>query len=117
MREIDAFGAELIDRFGPLPPEVDQLLQDHGHQGAVPTRQRREGRCRAEGRRRRRSATTPSPIPTGLVRYMAEQASFAKVRPDMRIVFIRDFEDPDERLKATTAILRNLARIADKKAA
>ena len=25
--EIDAFGAELIDRFGPLPPEVDQLLK------------------------------------------------------------------------------------------
>ena len=26
-REIDAFAAELIDRFGPLPAEVDNLLQ------------------------------------------------------------------------------------------
>ena len=26
-REIDAFAAELIDRFGPLPPEVDNLLE------------------------------------------------------------------------------------------
>src|SRR3546814_1661651 len=25
--EIDAFAAELVDRFGPLPPEVDNLLQ------------------------------------------------------------------------------------------
>ena len=46
------------------------------------------------------SATIPSPIPTGLVAYVAEQASFAKVRPDMKIVFIRDVETPDERLKA-----------------
>ena len=26
-REIDAFAAELIDRFGALPPEVDNLLE------------------------------------------------------------------------------------------
>jgi transcription-repair coupling factor (superfamily II helicase) len=32
----------------------------------------------------------------------------------MKIVFIRDLEDLDERLKATTAILRNLVRIAEK---
>src|SRR3546814_12024112 len=25
--EIDAFAAALVDRFGPLPPEVDHLLQ------------------------------------------------------------------------------------------
>src|SRR3546814_3270592 len=27
-REIDAFAAELVDRFGPLPPEVEKLLED-----------------------------------------------------------------------------------------
>jgi transcription-repair coupling factor (superfamily II helicase) len=32
----------------------------------------------------------------------------------MKIVFIRDVEDLEERLKATTAILRNLVRIAGK---
>src|SRR3546814_20077992 len=26
-REIDAFAAELVDRFGPLPPEVENLLE------------------------------------------------------------------------------------------
>ena len=25
--EMESFGAELIDRFGPLPPEVEQLLR------------------------------------------------------------------------------------------
>jgi transcription-repair coupling factor (superfamily II helicase) len=55
--------------------------------------------------------------PNGLIAYVTEQASFAKVRPDMKIVFIRDIEDPNERIKAATTILRNLARIAEKKAA
>ena len=41
--EIERFGAELIDRFGPLPTEVAQLLEDHGDQDAVPPRQRGEG--------------------------------------------------------------------------
>ena len=49
-REIEAFGAELVDRFGPLPEEVEHLLQDRRHQGAVPPRQCREDRGRAEGR-------------------------------------------------------------------
>ena len=49
-REIEAFGAELIDRFGPLPEEVEHLLQDRRHQGAVPARQCREDRGRPEGR-------------------------------------------------------------------
>jgi len=35
----------------------------------------------------------------------------------MKIVFIRDIETPDERIKAATTILRSLAQIAEKKAA
>ena len=35
----------------------------------------------------------------------------------MKIVFVRDVETPDERLKASTTILRSLVRIAEKKAA
>ena len=55
--------------------------------------------------------------PTGLVSYVTEQASFAKVRPDMKIVFIRDVETPDERLKTARIILRELVQLAEKKAA
>ena len=55
--------------------------------------------------------------PNGLICYVAEQASFAKVRPDMKIVFIRDVEEPNERIKATTTILRDLVRIAEREAA
>jgi transcription-repair coupling factor (superfamily II helicase) len=35
----------------------------------------------------------------------------------MKIVFVRDIETPDERIKASTVILRDLVRIAEKKAA
>ena len=94
--EIDAFGAELTDRFGERPPEVDQLLKlmsikalcrranvekvDAGPKGVVVS-----------------FRDNAFANPDGLVRYIAEQGSFAKVRPDMRIVFSRDFESPDDR--------------------
>ena len=35
----------------------------------------------------------------------------------MRIVFSRDFEDADDRLKGTSVILQDLARIAETKKA
>jgi transcription-repair coupling factor (superfamily II helicase) len=55
--------------------------------------------------------------PQGLVRFIAEQGSEAKVRPDMRIVFMRDFETPAARLEGTRQILRTLVAIAEKKKA
>ena len=74
-REIDAFAAELIDRFGPLPEEVEHLLQDRRHQGAVPARQCREDRGRAEGRGAVASATTRFANPEGLIAFIREQGA------------------------------------------
>jgi transcription-repair coupling factor (superfamily II helicase) len=51
------------------------------------------------------------------VAFVAGQASFAKVRPDMSIVFIRDLDSIPERLKITTTILRELSKIAHAKKA
>ncbi|MFL5192064.1 MAG: transcription-repair coupling factor, partial [Microvirga sp.] len=115
-QEIDAFRAELVDRFGPVPSEVDQLLKIM----AIKVLCRRANVEKVDG--------GPKGIiisfrdnsfanPAGLISYVTEQASFAKVRPDMKIVFIRDVETPDERIKASTTILRSLVRIAEKKAA
>jgi transcription-repair coupling factor (superfamily II helicase) len=113
---VESFGAELVDRFGKLPPEVEQLLKimrikvlcmranvekvEAGPKGVIVA-----------------FRDNAFANPTGLVSYVAEQASFAKVRPDMRIVFIRDVEDLGERLKVTTTLLRDLVRIAERKAA
>ncbi|MFO1169292.1 MAG: TRCF domain-containing protein, partial [Rhodoblastus sp.] len=55
--------------------------------------------------------------PQGLVRFVQEQGPRAKVRPDMKIVFARDFDDLKERLDGTRQVLRTLVGIAQKKAA
>jgi transcription-repair coupling factor (superfamily II helicase) len=112
-REIDAFGAEMADRFGPLPEEVNHLLQvvaikalcrranveklDAGPKGAVFSF-------------RDNSFANPD----GLVGYIREQGAGARVRPDMKVVFFDEWETPVDRLKGTTDILRRLASIAER---
>ena len=64
-REIEGFAAELVDRFGPLPSEVEHLLQVVAIKGAVPPRQCREDRGRAQGRRAVVPRQHLSPIRTG----------------------------------------------------
>ncbi|TIR65191.1 MAG: DEAD/DEAH box helicase, partial [Mesorhizobium sp.] len=87
--EIDGFGAELIDRFGPLPEEVTHLLKivfikalcrkanveklDAGPKGVVIHFRKRE-----------------FPNPVGLVKFIGEQGSLAKIRADHSVVFMRD---------------------------
>jgi transcription-repair coupling factor (superfamily II helicase) len=109
--EIDAFAAELADRFGPLPEEVRHLLEvvaikalcraahveavDAGIKGAV-FRFRRD----------------LFPHPEKLVAWIADQGSRAKLRPDMRLVVKRDWQDPAVRLKGVRRVLMQLAQLA-----
>ncbi|WP_036285776.1 transcription-repair coupling factor [Methylocystis sp. ATCC 49242] len=111
--DIEAFAAEMIDRFGPIPPEVEQLLEivaikamcrrahvekvDAGPKGVIVS-----------------FRDNHFADPAGLVRYVAEQGTQAKVRPDMRIVFIREFETMKQRLAGTRRIMRALVGIAEK---
>ncbi|MCW2309784.1 transcription-repair coupling factor (superfamily II helicase) [Rhodobium gokarnense] len=110
--EIDAFGAEMIDRFGPMPDEVEHLLKimfikglcrkanvekiDAGPKGVVVSFRKGEFEN-----------------PAGLVRYITEQGALAKIRPDQRVFFSRDWPGPDDRLKGAATILTKLARLAD----
>jgi transcription-repair coupling factor (superfamily II helicase) len=114
-REIDSFAAELVDRFGPLPPEVDSLLEtiaikqlcrragvqklDAGPKGAV------------VAFRNERFAN-----PAGLVQFLQSQANTAKLRPDHRLVVTRSWDEPRERLRGAAALLTQLADIAEKAA-
>lgn len=112
--EIESFGAEVIDRFGPMPEEVKQLMRlmsikalcrrahvekvDAGPKGVVIAF-------------RDNSFANPA----GLVKFVAGEGLRAKVRPDMRIVFVRDWESAEERLAGTQRILRTLVALAEKK--
>ncbi len=109
--EIDGFAAELIDRFGALPPEVENLLDivgikvlcrtanvekvDAGPKGAVVSL---------------RNSTFPNP--GKLVDFIAKSAGTVKLRPDQKLVFIRPWDTPSARIKGLQAVLGQLAAMA-----
>ena len=114
--EIDNFAAELRDRFGVLPDEVRYLFKvaaikaycrranvekvDAGPKGAVIS-----------------FRDNKFAQPDRLVSFIRQHGQAARVRPDMKVVFFQDWETPEERLKGTGEILRQLAGLADTKKA
>jgi transcription-repair coupling factor (superfamily II helicase) len=48
-----------------------------------------------------------------LIAFIAKQGAAARVRPDQKVVFFYDWEKPNQRLHGTTAVLRNLVRLAE----
>jgi transcription-repair coupling factor (superfamily II helicase) len=115
-KEIEQVAAELADRFGRLPAEVEQLLKIV----AIKTLCRRANVAKVEAGPKGivvsfRDNTFTNPA--ALVQYVARQGSMAKVRPDMSIVFIDSFDSAEQRLKQTQRLLRDLVGVAEKKAA
>ncbi|MCP4183124.1 MAG: transcription-repair coupling factor [Hyphomicrobiales bacterium] len=110
LQDIEAFGAELIDRFGSLPSEVDHLLKiiyvkgmcvtanieklDAGPKGLVITFRNKE-----------------FANPAGLIGWISEQGSLAKIRPDQSVVLQRDFSTTDKQLKGVAVIVSKLAKM------
>jgi transcription-repair coupling factor (superfamily II helicase) len=116
MEEIDAFGAELIDRFGPLPEEVQHLLKIV----YIKVLCRRANVERLEAGPKGlvvhfRNKTFADPA--GLIRLIGEQGNLARIRPDQSVVFIRDWSTPDKRLSGAALIMTQLARLSEKVAA
>jgi transcription-repair coupling factor (superfamily II helicase) len=112
-RDIDAFGAELVDRFGPLPEEVRYLLQVV----AIKALCRRANVERIDAGPKGVVLSFRDNIfanPDGLITFIARHPEGARVRPDMKVVFFDEWEAPAARLKGTTGILRSLAGIAEK---
>ncbi len=114
--DIEGFAAEMIDRFGPLPEEVGQLMKLAALKALCIGAHVEKIEAGAKGvviSFRDNSFANPA----GLVRYVAEQGADARVRPDMRVVFMRDFETPAARLDGALRIMRTIAAIAGKKKA
>ena len=111
-QEIEAFAAELIDRFGSLPGEVENLLAivavkqlskragvdkvDAGPKGAVISFRNNE-----------------FANPAGLVAFISDQVGTAKLRPDHKLVFMRGWESPKERLQGVRLLMRDIAKVAE----
>ncbi|MBS0272325.1 MAG: transcription-repair coupling factor [Proteobacteria bacterium] len=109
--EIDQFAIELLDRFGPLPQEVKNLLEVIYLKSL--SRQANIDKVEAG----------PKGVligfhqntfknPNLLIHHITDQKGTAKIRPDQKIVYIRSQETPEIRLKNTRKILEDLVAIA-----
>jgi transcription-repair coupling factor (superfamily II helicase) len=112
-RAIEAFAAELVDRFGSLPDEVEYLLQVVAIKAL----------CRLANVERIEVGPKGAVLafrdnvfnnPDGLIAYIANHPSGARVRPDMKVVFFDEWDTSAERLKGATEILRSLVAIAER---
>ncbi len=108
---IEAFAAEMIDRFGSLPEETANLLKivevklncreafvaklDIGARGAVVT-----------------FADQGFPDLPGLLGYIDRLKGAAKLRPDSKMTVARNWPTPDVRLAGALQLSRGLARVA-----
>jgi transcription-repair coupling factor (superfamily II helicase) len=112
-RDIDGFGAELVDRFGPAPDEVQHLLKIM----AIKALCRRANVEKVEAGPKGAVLSFRDNAfanPEGLVAFIREQGPAARVRPDMKVVFFDDWERPDERLTGTISILRKLVGLVER---
>ena len=112
--EIEAMGAEIVDRFGPAPPEVSLLLS----LVSVKTLCRKTNVEKLDaGPKGLTLAFRGNAFanPTGLVKWVAAQGPSAKVRPDMRLVIAGDFESLGDRLSGTLRVMREIAKIAGRR--
>src|SRR5204862_1084358 len=110
-RDIEAFAAELVDRFGKLPEEVEHLLKIVAIKGL----------CRRANVEKIETGPKGAVVsfrdntfadPDRLVAFIRDQAPAARVRPDTKVVFFDDWKDHEERLRGTSTILRSLVALA-----
>jgi transcription-repair coupling factor (superfamily II helicase) len=109
--DIEAAAAELVDRFGKLPEEVETLLKVV----AIKSLCRRANVDRIEvGAKGATIAFRDNKFenPEGLLKWIASNAPLAKVRPDQKVVWFEDWGDIATRLRGTRELLQNLVTIA-----
>ena len=111
--EINQFAVELVDRFGPLPKEAENLFAiievkalcrkagiekvDAGPHGVVIS-------FKEEAKKSRNLEA--------VLEHIMKPTTRAKVRPDQKIVFMREWTSLSHRLKATKIICSNLEKLA-----
>jgi transcription-repair coupling factor (superfamily II helicase) len=110
-QEIEAFAAEMIDRFGKLPQSTENLLKiietklncrkasiaklDVGPKGALVHFQ-----------------NDHFPDLKGLLDYVQRLKGTAKLRPDSKLVITRSWPDPQSRINGALQLSTGLARVA-----
>jgi transcription-repair coupling factor (superfamily II helicase) len=108
--ELDGLAAEMIDRFGPLPEEVDYLLKIVEIKGL----------CRLSGVEKVEVGPKGAVVgfrnqtfanPAGLIELVNDERDRAKIRPDQTIFFKRVWAHPEDRLKGTFQLVQQLTKL------
>ncbi|WP_422028886.1 transcription-repair coupling factor [Roseovarius sp.] len=114
--ELEGFAAELIDRFGKLPKEVNTLLLIV----RIKAMCKRAGIAKLDGGPKGATIQFHNDkfaSPEGLVQFMQDQRGMAKVK-DNKIVVRRDWAKESDKIKGAFAIARDLAeKVVEKKKA
>jgi len=109
-QEIEGFAAELIDRFGELPEEVEHLMK------IVAIKQL----CRTAGVENIDAGPKGATLsfrnnefanPEGLIAFINRYSTTTKVRPDQKLVYKRDWPSPQDRLEGTQHLLSELEKL------
>jgi transcription-repair coupling factor (superfamily II helicase) len=109
--ESEALAVELGDRFGKLPPEVENLLETVALKRA----------CREAGVEKLDAGPKGMVIafrknefnnPAGLLSWISSRGGTLKVRPDQKLVVARDM-DVSARVGIARDVLRNLVKLAN----
>ena len=107
-QDTEAIAAEMIDRFGPLPPEVENLLQTVAIKHL----------CRQAGVAKVDAGPKGAVLgfhqdtfshPDRLIAWITRQNGTVKVRPDQKLVLMRAWDDMEQRLTGLKKVLGALA--------
>nr|WP_298684693.1 transcription-repair coupling factor [uncultured Dongia sp.] len=110
-QEAEAFAAEMIDRFGALPNEVENLLK------IVAVKRL----CRAAGIERIEAGPKGAVLsfrqnryakPDRLIDYISKRSDIMSVRPDQKLVYRQDWLDADARVSGVRKLMDKLADMA-----
>jgi transcription-repair coupling factor (superfamily II helicase) len=108
--ESEALAAELADRFGPLPPEVENLLETVALKRACREANVEKLDAGPKGMViafRKNDFTNPA----GLIQWIGTKGGLVKLRPDQKLVVVRDM-DVAARMKYAQDTLRALVKLA-----
>lgn len=114
LAEIDSLRAELIDRFGNYPKEVDNLLITIQLKILAKTAHIERLDAGPKGANISFYENT-FPNPAGLIDYISSQMGTIKIRPDQKIIVMRPWNAMADRLEGVKKIISKLADIASQK--
>ena len=116
VKDIESMRAELVDRFGPYPIQVENLFQTV----ELKILAKSAHIDRLEAGPRGASVSFHNnifPNPAGLIAYIETQMGTIRIRPDQKLIVMRPWTKPTDRLTGVRNIIRKLSEIATLKPA